>query len=110
MRNQNLKYLRGTILKVQVENKRCNKLLIINDVLDSDSDIICIKIENETGNPNYEKIIVLPNEDYNISNHYIHMSVVDYIVQKIIEREYPDDDESINGKERLIKKLNYISM
>lgn len=109
MKNKNIKYLRGTIINVELESDIFSNLLILNDVFDDSKEIICIKIDVNTKKTNNNIIITIPNGEYNKLNYYIHNTVVDSVIQEIREKNYAYDEESIAGREKLIKSLGYIN-
>lgn len=99
MKRESIKYIRGAVIK-----NESNNLLILNDVYMSSKEIICIIVDS-SNKPYYEKIISIPNGDYKILK-YIHRTVVDFIVQKILEFIYADDENKSN-QIKLLNSLNY---
>lgn len=108
MIDRGIKYLRGTIIRVEYESDIFFDLLILNDVHYNSDDIICMKINKKLNKLLDNNIIIIPNGEYNRLNNYIHTTIIDSMIQKIREKDYTHNEESILGKEKLIHSLSYI--
>lgn len=93
-----IKYYKGNVL--QIEN---NKYIICKDVDCEDDAIICLKVVFDKDGKSImgNEFINIPNNEYNVTTDYVHETVLDFSIVRILETnqaEYKNIRKILNIK------------